>query len=372
MKKRIWLAAWLLASCLTLCSCGLSPMERQTFAICMSIDLSAAQQLTVGIQAPKNGASEGDSGAGDYEVLTASGKTMAEALALLAASTPYPINYCQLKLCLLSYELASKTELRPMLEELEALPTMRPNATVMIALGNAEQVMQSQKADFGMRLSTHLNLLLERLRGESMLPDSTLATVVRQLGDDFSDPLLCVCAVNAQLLPKEKKPPSGSSGSEGSGGNGGGGGSSTAAFALGEPWSTMLLPDGLLAGTLPRTGTNAVEYLGSAAVGNGRVSGVLTAKETQLALRALAKAKRKVAVNGGEAQLQLWLAGDQELLENSEALTALVQKLQALHCDALRFGEACCTLFYTNAAWERFDFHHRYPTAAFVVNASQN
>ncbi|MEG0996834.1 MAG: hypothetical protein RSH26_07720, partial [Clostridia bacterium] len=64
MKKRIWLAAWLLASCLTLCSCGFSPMERQTFAICMSIDLSAAQQLTVGIQAPKNGASEGDSGAG--------------------------------------------------------------------------------------------------------------------------------------------------------------------------------------------------------------------------------------------------------------------------------------------------------------------
>ena len=51
------------------------------------------------------------------------------------------------------------------------------------------------------------------------------------------------------------------------------------------PWASLgaddLLPEDLLAGMLPRSSESPVEYLGSAAVSDGRVSGVLTARETQ-------------------------------------------------------------------------------------------
>lgn len=61
------------------------------------------------------------------------------------------------------------------------MPSMRPDAYVMVALGNAAEVMAAQKPDLGMRLSTHLNLLFEQLRQERMLPYSSFPPAYRRL-----------------------------------------------------------------------------------------------------------------------------------------------------------------------------------------------
>ena len=339
--------ALLLAACLLLTGCSHTYLERQIYPICLSIDLTDDGRYQLGLQAPQSVSGAQTS----YDVISALGDTPMDALRVLAASTPYPLHFSQLRLCLISYHTASTQPLRPLLRQLLELPGMRPNACVMVALGSALETMSAQKPDFGMRLSTHLHLLFERLHREKTLPDSALSYCVRELGDGRSDLLLCICAVNSRLQTDQPAAEPGSPGDAGG---------SVGAFSVGEPWSDALLPEELLAGMLPRQGSNPVEYLGAATVSDGRVSGLLSARETQLALRLLDEAS--ISVHNG--QLQITLNSDTDPAQ----VQALVSRLQALGCDALRFGCQASMAFAWDEEWEQADFRSRYPTMALVLS----
>lgn len=342
----------LLFCCLPLLtSCSFVTMERQIYPICMSIDRMDDGAYLIGVQAPRATQSQGAS----YELIAAQGCSLEETLRMLSASTPYPLNFSQIRLCAIGYPLAASTELRPLLRTLLELPTMRPNAYVSIAMGKALTVLEKQQPDFGTRLSTHLSLLLTRAQGEHLLPDSTLASCVRELSDGRSDPLIGVCAVNARLLPEEKegqRQPST-----------GGQQESSPAFALGEPWSDAPLPLDVLAGMIPHESQNPVEYQGAAAVSDGRVSGVLTADQTQLVLRLLSEADLRTAREGEQLQLQIWLHQKSPLLQEADAIRDVMAHLQALDCDPLLFGCRCSMGFSTRQAWDAYRFDRRYPQA---------
>lgn len=373
MKKRAMLLLMLIPLCLTLFGCRYAPMERPIYPICLSIDQVEDDKIMVGIQAPHGTQSGSEGGDQSYDILSATGDSLKDALTILAASTPYPINFSELRLCLIGYEMASTTELRTIFRRLDETPTMRPNAYIMVALGNAYKVMQAQKSDLGMRISTHLNLLFNRLREEDLLPNSTLASSVRELGDGRRDPLLCICAINPQLMPQESKGQGGtqsgdsSSGGGGAGNTGNDGGGEEPVFAIEEMWVTPLVPEGIIAGMLPRTSMNPVEYLGAAVLSNGRVSGLLTAQEAQVALRAIDEATMRVAINGDDVQLQIWVKKGTELEKKNGILLDVIKKLQALNSDALGFGGASTASFYEDAAWEAFDFHGKYSGADMVI-----
>ena len=104
--KKLLLAALCL---LTLSGCGYNMLERQVFPLCISLDLEADGRYTVGVQAPESAAA----GAKPvYDLLTATGASPEEALDLLSASTPFPLNFCQVRQCLVSYELGCQQPLR--------------------------------------------------------------------------------------------------------------------------------------------------------------------------------------------------------------------------------------------------------------------
>ncbi len=354
----------LLLLCVPLLSgCSFVTMERQIYPICMSIDRTEDGRFLVGVQAPR--ATQGNGAS--YELIAAQGDDLPSALRTLCASTPYPLNFSQIRLCAVGYPLAAQTELRSLLRVLLELPTMRPNAYVSIAMGSALKVLEKQQPDFGTRLSTHLSLLLTRARQERLLPDSTLSSCVRELSDGRSDPLIGVCAVNTRLLPEEERGQSSSGGSGGGGDSGGGESASAPAFALGEPWSDALLPENVLAGLIPHDSQNPVEYLGAATVSSGRVSGVLTANQTQLVLRLLDEATLRTARSGEGLQLQILLDANSPLAQETEAIGDVVRHLQALGCDALLFGCRCSMGFATQAAWEAYGFRQRYAGADVAV-----
>lgn len=383
MKKRAMLLAAFMLLFPILCSCSYLPMERQTFAICMSIDKVDEKKFEIGIQAPESGASSGLGAAQGYAIITATGTDFEEALRILATTTPYPLNFCQLRICLIGYELAATTELHGLLRGLERLPTIRTGAFVMVAIGSALDVMSAQKPDFGMRMSTHLNLLFERLRDENMLPYSTLSAVVRELADHKRDPLLCLAAVNP-TKPKESQQNqnqnSGSGGGEGGGGGGGGesgGGGSTgegasSVFAVGEPWNDLQLPENLIAGLTPKTSSNPVEYLGAATVSNGRVSGFLDARETQVILKTLDKADMIVAKDGDGIQLQICVESGSELEREADQLYVIMEQLQLLGCDALGFAAVTAQSFAMDTDLIHFDFKHKYPEAEVIIYSEEN
>jgi hypothetical protein len=110
-----------------------------------------------------------------------------------------------------------------------------------------------------------------------------------------------------------------------------------------------------------------VEYLGAAAVSEGRVSGVLTADETQLALRLFSEAKRRVARHGDDLQLQFLLPKDSDLLKDIPRIHDLMAKLQTLDSDALFFGGITAMTFRTNAEWEAYHFRNKYRTAEIAI-----
>lgn len=396
--ERIGGQRWVKLLCLglmlsVLSGCSYLPMERQTFAICMSIDKVEEGKIEIGIQAPESGASSGLGAAQGYAIITAQGKDFEEALRVLATTTPYPLNFCQLRLCLIGYELAATTELHGLLRGLERLPTIRTSAFVMVAIGSALDVMSAQKPDFGMRMSTHLNLLFERLRDENMLPYSTISSVVRELADHRRDPLLCLAAINP-TKPDEKQQnqnPSTDGGGGGESGGGGGGegedassafaaqegegiseaaeaGDSTA-FAVGEPWNDLQLPNNLIAGLTPKTSSNPVEYLGAATVSNGRVSGYIDARETQLTLKLLEEARLVTAVDGEAVQLQILVEEGSELEGEIDHLEFIMDRLQLMGCDALGFGGILAQSFYMDTDLIKFDFRRKYQAAEIVIAA---
>lgn len=354
MKKLFLLL--LIAPLLT--GCSLVTMERQIYPICMSVDATEDGRFQLALQAPRSSGNDDAS----YDIISATGDTLADALHVLSASTPYPLNFSQIRLCLVGYRLAATTPLRPLLRTLLEQPTMRPTAYVSIAMGTGLEVLQNQQPDFGMRLSTHLNLLLDRLQQEHLLPDSTLSYCVRELSDGRTDLLVGLCAVNQQLIPEEEKAKK-----EGSPGSDLENSGSSPAFALGEPWSDELLPENVLAGMISHTSPNPVEYLGAAAISEGRVSGVLTADETQLALRLLDEAKMRVARSGEQLQLQIILKEESDLTKDVSRIYDLSAKLKVLDSDPLLFGGICAMGFLTEKDWEAYGFRTRYREADVVV-----
>lgn len=369
MKKRTLLLLVVISCFFSCTGCSYAFLERQVYPICLSVDMDEKGTWQVGVLAPQ---STGEKSEAEYVTLTASGETYDDAMNTLAAATPYPLNFCQIRLCLIGYELASKTHLRPLCRSLFELPTMRPDAYVMIALGNAEETMSAQKPDLGMRLSTHLNLLFERLLQENMLPHSSLSACVRELDSGLSDPLLCICAINPQLMGDQ--PQNNDQKQQQSGGAGGQGGAeeqaedASSAFATsGEPWNEDLLPPDMLAGMLPHGGKNPVEYLGSAALSDGRLSGLFSARETQLIVRALVLAERRVSIQGESVQLQLVLPACDDLCGVQDELYKAVKKLQSMDCDVLGFGWAAAHCFYTEAEFQGFAFDRKYRDAELVL-----
>lgn len=343
--KKLLLAALCL---LTLSGCGYNMLERQVFPLCISLDLEADGRYTVGVQASESAAA----GAKPvYDLLTATGSSPEEALDLLSASTPFPLNFCQVRQCLVSYELGCQQPLRPMLAWLLNLPTMRPNAQVMITLGPAKEVLQAQQPDFGMRLSNHLNLLFERLKLEGLLPDTTLSTCTQQLADPPGDLLMCLCAVNPAVEENAKEQQDEESGD------------AQPAAVMGEPWNTDLLPDGAVAGILPHDSLNPVEYLGSAVVADGLVCGVLSARETQLVLLAEAQCAHQALFQEGRMILRVQTSP--ALAPNRQALTAALETLRLMGCDALGF--AYTIPFQTNRQRQGFDFKSAFASAQFAV-----
>ena len=365
MRKNLW-AALLLALCLTgLTGCdAISVMERQTYALCFAVDAAEDGGLTLSVQTPVNGSGDDTSATPEYSVFTATGATFEDAMAVLTATTPCTVNFCQLKLCVFGYELASRERLQPLLHKITTISTMRPNAMVAVALGRGEEVLHAIKPDFGMRLSTYLDIFMDRLEKAKLTPRHTVTCLLRDLDTEMMDPIIAVCAVNP-ALQEEAQPQEGDEEQQTQ--------ESQTVFARGNIEDEAFSVPGTLAGRMPRTGSNPVEYTGSAAIGEDRVSGLLDAETTQTVLRLAKAARLEVGWDGERTQLRVCL-GRRTRMDGAlsdERIQKAVETLQGFHCDALGFGGASARCFAYNEEWEKWDIRQRYPTAEILIMRSE-
>ena len=247
MRKNLW-AALLLALCLTgLTGCdAISVMERQTYALCFAVDAAEEGGLTLSVQTPVNGSGDDPSATPEYSVFTATGATFEDAMAVLTATTPCTVNFCQLKLCVFGYELASRERLQPLLHKITTISTMRPNAMVAVALGRGEEVLHAIKPDFGMRLSTYLDIFMDRLEKAKLAPRHTVTCLLRDLDTEMKDPIIAVCAVNPALQEEAQPQGEGEKQQETQ--------ESRTVFARGNIEDEAFSVPGVLAGRMPQSG----------------------------------------------------------------------------------------------------------------------
>ncbi len=340
-RRGVGRLAWLALALLVLTGCSTSSGEKQIFPVCMSMDRLEDGRLQLAVQV--HSMSEG----GSYTLFTAAGDSFDQTMEILGASMPYPLHFGQLRLCLIGDELAATEELAQLLRSLGQLYTIHTDATVMVCLGNGAETLAAQQPDLGVRLSTYLDQLLARLRQEKLTPPETLQDVLRMMNSGYGDPLLGLCALNPSV-GAEKKEGQGKE-PEGSGGQG-----EQAVFnpdgriSIGEPASGVDLPAQVEAGALPRQGGNPVEYIGCAAVAQGRAALTLTAQQTRqlLTLRQHGKISH---VTGDQAQMALPRDCGVEPQEAADLLTLVL----GCGCDAFGFGAAAARESATEEAWRQ-------------------
>ena len=344
MKK---LALLLLAALPLLTGCGVSSPEKQAYLICMALDYTDSGDVLLTAQLPQSGQGASSGGAEGYALLATAGRSFAEALHRLETGVPYPLNFSQLRLMIVSQEMAAQIPLESLLRELLQKPLIRASATLAVSVGKASDVLQKQKPDLGMRISKHVDTILTTLHIAGLVPSSTLGDTARAFEENRGDPLLCLCAVNPT------KPLS--------------------SDAQDKPKSTQedmpaiaLLDEGDTAGSSPMASVNPVEFLGAAVTSQGRVVGVLSGREMQLCAMAMQDGQLRVALEG--PQLQVWLPA--QLMKHADELRTVIGRLQTLQSDALGFAQAAAGAFVLESEWDRYAFAAKYSQADVYIGVA--
>ena len=353
--------------CFLLCGCADRKVEEELLVIVLAVDQTEEGNMSVAVKAPALSSASGghpSSGGDDsgYMQLEAAGRSFADAVSMLNATTPRPLNFSQVREIVIGEAAARRPDLGLLLAQIDALPRLRCSAAVIVCRGDARHFSEQQKPFMGMRLSRYAENTLANYAGKGFTPATDLCTAVRDWGGGFRDPLLILGAVNDFSAPQ----------------------------ALGEE-------NGLSAqaGSLPRRSAEPVEMFGAAATNGVSVSGYLTGYEMALLhllaghvealtldmdgvplhITAEAPARLDVLTDARPVVLKAdvrcvihYPAGrppDEDAVKSRlrEDLRTAIRHLQALRCDGIGFGGVAARRFLTVQQWEAFGWRQAYAEA---------
>ncbi|MDO4547077.1 MAG: Ger(x)C family spore germination C-terminal domain-containing protein [Clostridia bacterium] len=280
------------------CGCKTSDEpEHQAYAISMSIDESSDGLITIGVQVPTLGAgsSSGEStGKSEYDTYTATSSTFPQALHLLTATIPDNLVLSHLKAVVAGETLARGESFERVISDMIMTNQLYGSSYLIVSKDEALKFIQSQQPTIGTRLSSSLLATLEHYEQTGYAPMTTLYEAYADMNSFYSDPVLAYAATSEKSGGGQSasgsgsgEGGSGSSGSSGSssseGGAGGGQSSQSSQYGKGEnSTGASGVPGEGTAGEIARTGPDANEYMGCAVTRDGRMTGVLTGRESML------------------------------------------------------------------------------------------
>lgn len=160
------LAALLLGGCSAL------PGEERAFAVVLGINESGAL-WEAGVRVPTYQTG------GGYVTISAKGKSLGEALALLNASAPMELHYGQLRMLVFGKDLATSTQFPEVLRALAARGEVRAQAALCVTEDNVLDVLDALEPATGSRLSKSLEAMMTSRQLVGVVPGITLSDWLR-------------------------------------------------------------------------------------------------------------------------------------------------------------------------------------------------
>lgn len=362
--RKTALAALILLLCTVLNGCAVFEQpENQAYAVSLALDRAENGELTLSVCTPNvaEGGEGGVSGTLAYPVFSATAPDLPQALDLLQATVPRPLELSQLKSIVLSQKLAQESGCKELIDQLMLTYRLHSAAYFIVTLGEARNVIENQKALIGTRLSVNVTTSLEHYHAKGYIPSAHLADVYYGFNSFYSDPIAILSATADDQHFRAMQ-------------NG----------RMGDA----------LPGTLPRSGDNQNEYMGCALFDNQHMVGVLTGLEC-IWLEVLRGQVKQVAYVCQDESIQLAversprisidISGEHPSIDivleltsasliqqpNPDILGKLVQtdilsviaKCQSLGVEPFDFAPRVAAQFPTTQAFEDYGWKQRFPEA---------
>lgn len=344
MMRSIRHAVMLLLCCMLLGGCSILPGEERAFPVCLGLHASGGTwQASVRISTYTS--------PGQYMTVTASGKSLAEAMTLLDASAPIRLHYGHVRLIVFSHELASSDQLKEAVDGLSRLGTFRTDAALCATQDDIPALFDKMNPATGTRLSKHIEVLLASRIGQGVMPDTTLG-IWRSMGERQS-PLLAAVALAGDDA---------SAGMASLADDMGGG------MKVQFGGAYLVSQAGKVTGSL----TMAEHQILRLMQGN-LDKGAITADDHALTLlESSAKAELDAAQNAVLLTIRMRymhadLSEDDVRKTMTEAVSAVIGKLAAANCDALGLGRQTMMTASDWAQWRQLGWPEKYPSLTWRV-----
>ena len=369
------MAAFSLILCLVLTGCARTgEIEHQAYALVLGVDLNG-DQIELTMRIPRIGQAQGSSGeaSGDerYLTISASGTDYSEVIERLQWTVERELNLSQVKMIIVSEELAASERFRGLIRELTETRHLYATAAFVVCAGSAREFIEGQETILGTRLSDEITAELRHYAAHGYIPKATFAGLYFYTYSLYSDPT----GIWGFVDPEDETPDSAEAYatlhgapmeiSEASR-------SASSRHYLG----TALFRDGRLVGRLDADETLALNLI------SGRVESFSFAHGgATYALSSFTGPRVRVGIDDGEASIDISLRlnsetripdGEMESLERdiAESLEGVIRRCQALLVEPFGFAERAASRFPDYAAWQGFDWRRRFETASVMIGVS--
>lgn len=199
--------------CLSICAlsgCSLSTqVEDQAYVLVMGLDRKTDHQLEMTVKLPKisGGKNEGGSGgeSENYMQISVTANDFEGALEKLDWASPRNVNLSQLKLILVSQDLASESQFGKLIANIAQTERLFTATKVAVSEGSAKEFVNALQPYIGTRISTDIEEMFEYYNDQGYVPESSLADLYYQTESVYSDPMVSYALLDLNSFKKRQE-----------------------------------------------------------------------------------------------------------------------------------------------------------------------
>lgn len=207
LKKFSFLFLMLSLMCLNGCALT-SQVEDQAYVLVMGLDRAPDDQLEMTVQIPKISGStqEGSSSGGNenYMQMSVTAADFEGALEKLDWASPRNVNLAQMKLIVISSELANEEQCRSLITNIAQTERLFTATKVAVCEGSAKEFVSAIRPYIGTRVSTDIEAMFDHYNDCGYVPESSLADLYYQTESVYSDPMVTYALLNQEASKKQE------------------------------------------------------------------------------------------------------------------------------------------------------------------------